>query len=138
MSAITIKIIKQAQLILPVKITDLHYQFNHIYDWYDEPLLYSVKTISNDYYLVNKYADYDQLDDQHEIDWQVAFPITIAELTLLEQQKIALSDVYYHSNAKQYYLFKDQIDYSNVDNIESKLTLYVINIADTKPGWWID
>lgn len=138
MSTITTQIIKQAKLQLPIRIKDLHYQFNHVYDWYDEPLLYSIKTVSNDYYLVSAYADYDQLDNQHEIDWQVAFPVAKAELMCLEQRKLTLNDLYRNTNAKQYYLIKDQIDYSDQEQIKSDLTFYLINVADNKPGWWID
>lgn len=138
MSVITTKLVRQAVFTLPVDIDNLHYQFNHVYDWYDEPLLYSVKTISNDYYLVHKYADYDYVDDQHEIDWQIAFPITAKELTLLENNKLTLNDLYRNTNNKQYYLFQNQLDYSNPEQIKSNLTCYLINVANSKPGWWIE
>ena len=52
MSNTTIKLTAKTKL--PAVAGNLHYQIHETYNYYDEPLLYTIKTISGDYFLVTK------------------------------------------------------------------------------------
>lgn len=120
---------------LPIKYDDLHFEIFNIYEWYDGPLLYSVKTRSGDYYLVTKCIDYHKIDNNIEINYNAIFPITVQELKLIESNKLSLKQLYQSSNAKQYFIEEEKIDYNNSDSITTYYTFYLLNVMNNRPNW---
>lgn len=104
----TIKLTSKTKL--PITAGNLNYQTHEIYDYYDEPLVYTIKTISGDYFLVTKWAKYHEITEKHYEQENFAFPVTPDELEKLENKELTVSEFYQQTNAKQYL-----VEYENID-----------------------
>lgn len=129
----TIKLTAKTKL--PVSAGDLHYQIHEIYDYYDEPLVYTIETISGDYFLVTKWAKYHELTPQHYEQENFIFPVTPDELEKLENKELKVSDFYQQTNAKQYLVEYENIDESQKEN-KAYCAYYLYNVADTVFDWF--
>lgn len=133
MSNTTIKLTSETKL--PVAVGNLHYQIHEIYIYYDEPLLYTIKTISGDYFLVTKWAKYHELTPQHYEQESFIFPVTPNELRKLENKELKVSEFYQQTNAKQYL-----VEYENIDESQKETKVYrayyLYNVADTSFDWF--
>lgn len=129
----TIKLTAKTKL--PVAAGDLHYQIHKIYDYYDEPLVYTIKTISGDYFLVTKWAKYRELTPKHYEQENFTFPVTPDELEKLENKELTVGEFYQQTNAKQYL-----VEYENIDEGQTKAKVcrsyYLYNVADTIFDWF--
>lgn len=129
----TIKLTAKTKL--PVATGDLHYQIHEIYDYYDEPLVYTIKTISGDYFLVTKWAKYRELTPKHYEQENFTFPVTPDDLEKLENKELTVSEFYQQTNAKQYL-----VEYENIDESQAKdkvcCAYYLYNVADTIFDWF--
>lgn len=133
MSNTTIKLTSETKL--PVAVGNLHYQIHEIYIYYDEPLLYTIKTISGDYFLVTKWAKYHELTPQHYEQENFIFPVTPNELRKLENKELKVSEFYQQTNAKQYLA-----EYENIDESQKEAKIYrayyLHNVTDTSFDWF--
>lgn len=129
----TIKLTAKTKL--PVSAGDLHYQIHEIYDYYDEPLVYTIKTISGDYFLVTKWAKYHELTPQHYEQENFTFPVTPDELEKLENKELTVGEFYQQTNAKQYLVEYENIDESSKET-KAYRTYHLYNVADTVFDWF--
>lgn len=129
----TIKLTSKTKL--PITAGNLNYQTHEIYDYYDEPLVYTIKTISGDYFLVTKWAKYHEITEKHYEQENFAFPVTPDELEKLENKELTVSEFYQQTNAKQYL-----VEYENIDESQAKdkvcCAYYLYNVADTIFDWF--
>lgn len=133
MSNTTIKLTPKTKL--PVTAGNLHYQIHEIYDYYDEPFVYTIKTISGDYFLVTKWAKYHEITEEHYEQENFIFPVTPDELDKLENRELKVSEFYQQTNAKQYLVEYENIDESQKD-VKTYRAYYLHSVSDTNFDWF--